>query len=342
MPIYSNNRTGSMAVAQIAANESYTSEDFGRILYESQLNDMAFFEAVLTCDFNEITGLREGTILKSEVAALNEAAAKDAVNKLIEGVKTFWAKLKGAFKDAINKIGVWFTKFGKPMTEKLKAYDYKNWKGSVADVKVYDSQDSAVTNTLKDDIYREIESAVKTKDTIMSTIVSGYLGRKIGVSTPVTPKDYTKAMFEKAEKTETLTAANVVEYANDIANAKTYIGLVKGYQNAAEKKIDECIKDLKKVAEEAGTDVTKVNGIVRAYETVLSTICKTNIALVRADMKSKASALTRAMGDMDKLKHEAAIFEARCVEDCFDQVMTCRLSPDSNALREAAELIASV
>ena len=342
MPIYSNNRTGSMALAQIAANESYKSEDFGRILYESLQNDMAFFEAILTCDFKEINGLREGTILESEVKALNEATKKSVIGKLIEGIKQFWAKLKGAFKDAINKIGVWLTKFGKPMTEKLKAYDYKNWKGSVADVTVYDAQDPVVTNTLKDHIYNEIENAVKTNDTIMSTIVSNYLGRKLGVSTVVTPKEYTKAMFERASKTETLTAANVIEFANDINNGKTYISLVKGYQNAAEKKIDECIKELKKTAEDAGTDVTKVNGIVRAYETVLATICKTNIALLRADMKSKASALTRAMGDMAKMKHEAAIFEASCVEDCFDQVMTCRLSSDSTALREAAELIASV
>ena len=146
MPIYSNNRTGSMAVAQLAANESYTSEDFGRILYESQVNDMAFFEAVLTCDFNEIKGLREGTILKSEVAALNEATAKGIIDKLIQGVQSYWQKLKGAFKDAINKIGVWFTKIGKPMSEKLKAYDVKNWKGSIEGVAIYDAQDDAVTN----------------------------------------------------------------------------------------------------------------------------------------------------------------------------------------------------
>ena len=56
MSIYSNNRSGSMELDQIAANESYTCNDFGRILYESQLNDMAFFEAVLACEFKEAKG----------------------------------------------------------------------------------------------------------------------------------------------------------------------------------------------------------------------------------------------------------------------------------------------
>jgi hypothetical protein len=35
----------------------------GRILYESECNDMAFFEAILASDFREIQGLQDGTLL---------------------------------------------------------------------------------------------------------------------------------------------------------------------------------------------------------------------------------------------------------------------------------------
>lgn len=342
MPIYSNNRTGSMAVAQISANESYTSEDFGRILYESQLNDMAFFEAVLACDFNEINGLREGTILKSEVAALNEASMKAVVDKLIDGVRKFWAKLKGAFKDCINKIGIWMVKIGKPMAQNIKLYDYKSWKGSISGVKVYNADDPAISNRLGSNIYNDIVKAVTDKDTNVSTIVGDYLGRKLKKGSAVSPKEYHKLTFEENVKTITMDASNVESFAKDIDDAKTYIGLVKGYQNAAEKQIDSCIKELRAMGKSEGNNAMKVNSIVRAYETILATMCKTNIALLRADMKSKSAALSRAMSDMKKFNESAAEIEAYCIAEAFDEIMTCRLSGNSASMNEAAALIASV
>ena len=71
MSIYStNDRVG--AAATIVADESYRPSDIGRIMYESQLNDQAIFEATLMADFAEINGLREGTLLESEIAAFTK------------------------------------------------------------------------------------------------------------------------------------------------------------------------------------------------------------------------------------------------------------------------------
>ena len=101
MSIYSANRTGSFNVAQIPANESYKWNDIGRILCESQANDMAFFEAALACDFTEVKGLREGTILESEIASFTEAAEESLIEKLIKRVQEWVAKIITIFDSII-------------------------------------------------------------------------------------------------------------------------------------------------------------------------------------------------------------------------------------------------
>ena len=135
MPIYSANK--SAVLTKVPANESYTCEDIGRILYETQVNDMAFFEAILRCDFNEIKSLNEGTLLESEVAALNEATFKEIVNKLCDRLKKFWAKIKAVFKDAIEKIQAYALNDGKAFIKQFKkTVMYKigtisRWTGSI-------------------------------------------------------------------------------------------------------------------------------------------------------------------------------------------------------------------
>ena len=139
MSIYSNNRTGVAATATLVANESYKSNDIGRILYESAVNDMAFFEAVIASDFNEIKGLREGTLLEAEVAALNEASAKEFFKGMAERVKKFWAKIKGAIKAAINKLAAYVLKDGKAFVAEFEAAEkkYGKFTGKIEGVKLY-------------------------------------------------------------------------------------------------------------------------------------------------------------------------------------------------------------
>ena len=338
MPIYSNNRTGSMALAQVAANESYTSEDFGRIMYESQLNDMAFFEAVLACDFKEIKGLREGTILEAEVAALNERSLKELVSTAIEGLKKFWAKLKGAFQDAINKIGSWIGNNGKALAKQVNAANVDAWTGKIEGVLTYNHEDPVVSNTLKNNITNDLFKAVGETDINVASIVGGYLGRKLGEGS-VTPRDYTKKVFDKAKSVIIVDKSNVRDVAKQINDGKFFIGAVKGYQKAAEDQINASIKDLKNIAEKEG-NAAKLNGIVHAYQTIVATVCKANIAVIRADMKSKAAAVTRALADMRKM-NESVDMEVMCVMDAFDEAMTGTLNIDANTKAAVAELVAA-
>lgn len=338
MPIYSNNRSGSMALAQVVANESYTSEDFGRILYESQLNDMAFFEAVLACDFNEINGLREGTILESEVAVLNEASLKELANKAIEGLKKFWAKLKGAFQDAINKIGSWIGNNGKALAKQVNSANVEAWSGKIEGVVTYNHEDPIVSNTLKHKISNDLFKAVGDADINVASIVGDYLGNKLGEGS-VTPRDYTKKVFDKAKNVITVDKSNIRDIVEQINDGKFFIGAVKGYQKAAEDQINDSINELKNIAKAEG-NAAKLNGIVHAYQTIVATLCKANIAVIRADMKSKSVAITRALSDIHKM-NESADMEARCVADAFDEAMTGTLNMDAETKTAVTTLVAA-
>ena len=340
MPIYSNNRTGSMALAQVAANESYTSEDFGRILYESQLNDMAFFEAVLACDFNEIKGLREGTILESEVAALNEASFKEMVDKIITGLKKFWAKIKGAFQDAINKLGAWVGNNGKSLAKQVSAAKMDStWEGSIDNVVTFDYSNEKLA-TLKGDMYNELFRAVGVKDINVASIAGEYLGRMVGAGHAVNGAEYSKMCFDKARRTETLNKSNIKAFVKDIDSASFHIAFMKKYQKVVEKSINEWIDDLRSAAKQE-QNASKLNGIVRAYETIVATMCKTNIAITRADLKSRAAAITRALSDARKSVQEAAEVEVNCVIDSFDEAMTNTLTMDAETKAAVAELVAA-
>ena len=110
MSIYAaNNRMGRASDATVVANESYGANDIGRILYETQVNDQAIFEAVLASDFAEIQGLREGTLLESEVQALNEMTTKEFFAQMKDRLMKFWAKIKAVFKSAIAKMVYFLT-----------------------------------------------------------------------------------------------------------------------------------------------------------------------------------------------------------------------------------------
>lgn len=340
MPIYSNNRTGSMALAQVAANESYTSEDFGRILYESQLNDMAFFEAVLACDFNEIKGLREGTILESEVKALNEASFKEMIDKVVVGLKKFWAKLKGAFQDAINKLGAWVGNNGKALAKQVSdAKMDSKWDGSIENVVTFDYSNEKLA-TLKGDMYNELFRAIGVKDINVASITGEYLGRMVGAGHAVNAAEYSKMCFDKARRTETLNKSNINAFVKDIDSASFHIAFMKKYQKAVEKSINDWIDDLRSAAKEE-QNASKLNGIVRAYETIVATMCKTNIAITRADLKSRAAAITRALSDARKSVQEAAEVEVRCVIESFDEAMTNTLNMDAETKAAVAELVAA-
>lgn len=104
MPIYSKNRSGSMALEGAKLSKNYGMNDTGLALYESCVNTHTIFDAMINYDMSEIKGLKEGTILESEIVSLNEASISGIITKIIEGFQKLKAKLVRIFRDAMDKI----------------------------------------------------------------------------------------------------------------------------------------------------------------------------------------------------------------------------------------------
>lgn len=112
MPIFSANRVSGIGSTVVAA-EGYTENDFGRILSECAINDMRLFNAAIARDFKEAQAMQEGTMMQSEIQALQEFSVKEAWKGLKEKIKKLWAKIKGVFKSVYAKLSLWLVKYNK-------------------------------------------------------------------------------------------------------------------------------------------------------------------------------------------------------------------------------------
>ena len=118
---------------EIAANESYDAA-FGcaRIMMDVQQNDMAFFEAAIRDDVQEVMAYNEG------VSYVNENAFTDILKRLVELFKKLIAKIKGIIKSFIVKLTGSF-RDSKKMVKKYEnqIIKYTNWTGfKVKDIRV--------------------------------------------------------------------------------------------------------------------------------------------------------------------------------------------------------------
>lgn len=121
MPIYSTNRVSGASTSIVAA-EGYTEHDFGRILSECATNDMKLFNAAIARDFQEITAMQEGTMVSSEIRALQEFSAKEAWKGLVEKLKKLWAKIKGVFRNVYAKLSLWLNRSNKLYVAQNRKY----------------------------------------------------------------------------------------------------------------------------------------------------------------------------------------------------------------------------
>ena len=305
MSIYSNNRSGSMELDQVTANESYTCNDFGRILYESQLNDMAFFEAILTCDFKEAKGLQEGTILQSEVKAINEASFKEIKDKLIERLKAFWAKIQGVFKSAIDKISAYALGDGKAFVREFdkavekRIGDISKWDGSVnitfINTTNYIFDYDANSFKFLADIWKQ------NADLTPSDVIFIALNRH-------TVKEFPNYAFETAKTTDTITKSNIDKYLFGLEIAKKYIKELRDSEKKVRDSINEAINSIK-AADNVEAD--RLSKMVSTFETVATVLSRTKFAAVKYNIRSARKALTAALATMkvDDTKNESTYID---------------------------------
>lgn len=293
MSIYSANRSGSMSMSNVIANEAYGMSDLGRILYESECNNQKIFEAVLATDFHEVKGLREGTLLEAEVDEANAKSKESLIAKLKARLAAFWAKIKQAFETAIQKIGAYILKDGKAFAKEFKDQQ-ANFK------KTYDGSVEAMMPTgfvveLKsaDDLEREIRAHMNDETKLNQAEIAGNaLGKYIGYSS-CTPREFQTAVAEKSFARRKVTSDDFNGMLAFLENASQAIKDLKSYQKGTQKVIEGVGKKLKAAEKDSKATAKYITVLVGACEVVVANTAKANINIVRGTAKSYRVALNK-------------------------------------------------
>lgn len=301
MSIYATNRMGHSSVATITANESYKSNDIGRILYESQVNDMAIFEAVVASDLRECQAIREGTLLESEIVALNEKSVKEFFQTMLDKLKVFWGKIKGVFRNVMQKIAAYIVKDGKAYVAEFDPA-YKKLGGKDSDkVKVKYFAMNKVSLLAPSDIEAEINSNLNT-DTSRTDIIQKALGKTIGLAS-VTPKEF-REKFAEITISETEKSVRDLKDVLDNKGSEEIKGL-KNFEKYVDNKISELEKTLKDEArkadgKEAGAAISRISMLVSVFENVSATTIGATITAIKGNIRNARVGLHKALVELKK------------------------------------------
>ena len=96
-----------------AVAEGYGANDIGRIMYENEINEMNLFNAIIKNDFAEIKARTEGTLLESELQAMQEASIAGVFAGIRAMLQKFWEKMKAIFHRAYANLASYSVKYGK-------------------------------------------------------------------------------------------------------------------------------------------------------------------------------------------------------------------------------------
>lgn len=361
MGIYSSNRIGSSVGVSKTKVGKYNSMEFGRIMYESECNDQKLFEAILKSDFREIQGLREGTLLESEIQRLNEASISEMIASLQERIKAFWQKIKKVFDNAITWISAYVAQNGKAFVKKFKArmaHKKKSWSGSEETELIDESKFRKLTippgvEAIERDIRSKMSAANKIeKSKVVGAALTSVL-KTGGVSAEVDDADdyktkATEAIFQKI----TVKAGDIDRLCGILETGSTCIKDLQASKKVSEKAIQALGKRLKKAERDASVEsgtshadiIRNINALVGAYETVISATSKTAIKAVQQNMKNSRIVLAKVLSDLnedDEVQHNSAVLEA--AEEFEDEVASKDGSdetPSEEVLDAAAEVIA--
>lgn len=251
MGVYSMDRHQATNIPVVEADMRYHgSVGAQRILAECCQNDLAFFEGVIAGDFKTAVGIKEGTILESEMQAITEGTISGFFGKLKEMVKKIWAKIKGLFKNFFIKINALCTGDNKKLVDKYKkevlSKDLSKMKfkaakatGKALDLSVLPAATSAI------EVEADKETEFKEK----------YYGAMIGQSS-CEADDFAKEahayMFEDDEEYTGLKewGHTISEVITVLTNSSNVLKAAAKAQKDVDKNFADVLKDLDKTEKE--------------------------------------------------------------------------------------------
>lgn len=339
MAIYStNNKPNSLN-----ENYSYTHDDIGLILYEAEMNSMRIFEATLQADFSQITGLREGTLLESEVEAEDQANKVGLMEAIKKALEKFWQKIKEVYDNAIGLFKRYIMKDGK---EIVKDFD-KVWDAAKSNKEGYRLFDDTIENAIYEYVLNK-KSMLNITTTAVSKIINDFMNKnkfrdgmydasihdddiKAQIYTYLCSKeidnkndfiDYIKAACLNSGTT--ITSSNVDKVVKIMRDQLTGT-IVKDL----EKTRDDCLDVIKSyqdrvLKDEGNGNIGYMNMLTNAMETVITTLCSTEISCARtalANSRKYLEAIKTYISHVPKAKDtNDEEFEDEELEEFEDEV----------------------
>lgn len=343
MGIYSANRSGMMEAGSIAVNEDYTSSDFGRIMYESQVNDMAIFEAIIASDLQEAKAIQEGTLLESEAVKFNRQNATGLLGKLEEKLKYVWGKIKAALKDAMNKIAAYVLRDGKAFAKEFrKKYDGKKLKNpiktTVFNVEAYKKLNEDLAKIGIENVSKTVDKYAHNADMLKANeIIKELLGSDIS--------EYSENFKNDIVTDGTISSANVEALLNIVEDGKKAIAHVKALNNAMDKDFKSAISYVRSLSKAKSKDdenykIKNATAACSAFEKLVSMFCKLNIngvkTLVKQSRVNLSTILSEAVQESAVLAEAAALDAEAEVDDAMSPEVSVEIEEDPE-LKDAVE-----
>ncbi len=337
MGIYSANRSGMMETGTIYANENYTSCDAARIMYESQVNDMAIFEAIIASDLQEAKALQEGTLLESEAVKFNRQNATGILGKLEERLKALWAKIKAAFKDVMNKIAAYVLRDGKAYAKEFRKRYEKKKLAKPIKTRIFnaDSRKKLSSIDLKSTtISSKVNANAANTDSIKTKeIIESLLGGE-------SMSDFKNNFRESLIVDGIISDSNVDALLDKVENGKKEIAQLKAEASNIEKHIKETINYIKSIARGYSDDkkeeysIKNATATCSAFEKIASLRTSLYILAARTEIKQArvnlSEVLSEAVAENAVLAEAAALDAADEVDNAMSPEVTeeIEVTPD--------------
>ena len=339
--------------------------NFASILFESEQNNMMIFEAALACDFHEIKGLREGTIVSSELATLQEKTFRDYLNTVGDMISKAIQKLIEVVRSVMKTVGQWLISKATPVADRFEqAYDKYTKDGKhFRTAFKYDWIDldelskkypiSEVHSKALDDLTKYESEYVHdsrnpvTSLSIASEIFNKYLGRGSGETT--SSKFVNEAMEAAIEHKEIRNREDMQPLLDVLRKTDAIKSLKRAEQDLRQQLVD-AKKLLNKNKDQTENKAELLSAVSAAYQNILNAFTSLHVKAVKHDIKQANTIVHKAIAFVEGGIKESVDYAIIVAESEFDSDMEIVPGQDEvdpkyddavNALIDASEPEAS-
>lgn len=312
-------------------SEAKNATNFANILFESEQNNMMIFEAALACDFHEVKGLREGTILNSELSTLQEKTAKEFMQSVWAVIKRVFEKLLNALASVMRTVGQWIIKTATPLADRFdKVYDEHkrsgvkfNFETKWIDMdkldKDYPIGELFNNSMLKMDEYSGYKGAGNGgragAHDMAASLFCEYLG--VAAGTVKAPAEFVAKAMEDAIKDKKITNKHDLDPMLDLLRKNDAIKSLRKQETELRREMNDVKKQLNKVD---GVNADAVSIVASAYQVAINAFTNLHVKAVKFNLREANTAIHKAIIDMEGAVKESAF--AICVaESEFDAEM---------------------